>query len=158
MAGVHTYQTKLVWTGNRGTGSSGYRDYDRAHELSAEGVPVILGSSDPAFRGDATRWNPELALLGALSQCHLLSYLHVCVMAGVVVTEYTDVAAATMEQSGIGGRFTEAVLHPHVTVASATMVDKAIALHHDAHRVCFIASSVNFPVRHEPVVTGATTE
>jgi organic hydroperoxide reductase OsmC/OhrA len=158
MAEVHTYQTTVVWTGNRGTGTSGYRDYDRDHRLSSADLPVILGSADHAFHGDATRWNPELALLGALSQCHLLSYLHVCVMAGVVVTEYTDDATATMRQSGIGGRFTEAVLHPHVTVASATMVDKAIALHHDAHSACFIASSVNFPVRHEPVVTVATTE
>ena len=158
MGVVHTYQTKVVWTGNRGTGTSGYREYDRAHELSAPNLPVILGSSDRAFHGDATRWNPELALLGALSQCHLLSYLHVCVRAEVIVTAYTDTATGSMEQSGIGGRFTEAVLHPHVTVASAAMVDKAIALHDDAHAACFIASSVNFPVRHEPVVTAATNE
>jgi organic hydroperoxide reductase OsmC/OhrA len=157
MAAVHTYRTQVIWTGNRGSGTSGYREYDRAHQLSAPGLPVILGSADRAFHGDASRWNPELALLGALSQCHLLSYLHVCVLNGIIVTEYTDTATATMTQSGIGGRFTEAVLHPRVTVTSAAMVDTAIALHDDAHRACFIASSVNFPVRHEPEVLLATT-
>jgi organic hydroperoxide reductase OsmC/OhrA len=155
---VHTYQTNVVWTGNRGTGTSGYREYDRAHELTAPDLPVILGSADRAFHGDPTRWNPELALLGALSQCHLLAYLHVCVLAGVVVTEYTDTATATMDQRGIGGRFTEAVLHPHVTVTAQDMVDRALVLHDDAHVACFIAASVNFPVRHQPVIAVATTE
>jgi organic hydroperoxide reductase OsmC/OhrA len=151
--GLHTYETNVVWTGNLGTGTSGYREYGRAHELSATDRPVIMGSADPAFRGDPTRWNPELALLGALSQCHLLSYLHVCTTAGVVVVSYTDDAVATMAQSGIGGHFTEAVLRPHVVVASAAMVDNAVALHADANRACFIANSVNFPVHHEPTVS-----
>lgn len=149
----HTYHTQVTWTGNRGTGTSGYRAYDRAHELSADGRPVILGSADPEFRGDPTRWNPELALLGALSQCHMLWYLHLCAASGVVVTAYTDNAQATMLDTGDGGRFTEAVLRPHVVVASEEMVDRAVALHADANRACFIAASVNFPVHHEPVVS-----
>jgi organic hydroperoxide reductase OsmC/OhrA len=155
MGHQHAYATQLRWTGNRGTGTSGYRDYDRSCALSAADRPVILGSADPTFRGDPAKWNPELALLGALSQCHLLSYLHVCAVAGVVVTAYTDDAAGTMEQSGIGGRFTEVLLRPHVAVATAAMVDEAVRLHEDANRACFIAGSVNFPVRHEPVVTVA---
>lgn len=154
MGRQHSYGTHLSWTGNRGTGTSGYRDYDRSCELSAPDRPVILGSADRVFHGDATRWNPELALLGALSQCHLLSYLHVCAVAGVVVTDYVDDAVGTMEQNGIGGRFVEVVLRPHVTVAEHAMVERATALHADAHAACFIAASVNFPVRHEPVVTG----
>jgi organic hydroperoxide reductase OsmC/OhrA len=115
---------------------------------------VILGSSDPAFRGEAARWNPELELLAALSQCHLLSYLHVCATAGVVVTGYVDDAEGTMaEDSDGGGRFTEAVLRPRVTVATADMIESATALHEEASAKCFIANSVNFPVRHEPTVT-----
>lgn len=156
-ANVHTYRTDLVWTGNLGTGTSTYRGYERAHEVSAPdapGVPVLLGSSDPAFRGDASRWNPELLLLAALSQCHMLSYLHVCAVNGVTVTGYTDRAAGTMTQTPDGGgHFTEVVLHPEVEVADASAAQKAAALHEDAHRLCFIANSVNFPVRHEPVVT-----
>ncbi|HVV20914.1 MAG TPA: OsmC family protein [Pseudonocardiaceae bacterium] len=114
---------------------------------------MILGSSDPAFRGDPTRWNPELALVGALSQCHMLWYLHLCAESGVVVTAYTDNAQATMLDTGDSGRFTEAVLRPHVQVTSEDMVERAVALHADAHHACFIAASVNFPVHHEPVVT-----
>ncbi|MEV4110923.1 OsmC family protein [Nonomuraea sp. NPDC049695] len=152
MTRQHTYPVVVTWTGNKGTGTSGYRDYGREHELTAEGPPSIAASSDPAFRGDPSRWNPEQLLVGALSQCHMLSYLHKCAVAGVVVTEYIDNAVGTMAETADGGHFTEAVLRPVVTVASPDMVDAAVKLHEDAHHACFIASSVNFPVRHEPTV------
>lgn len=154
----HFYETEVVWTGNRGTGTSSIRGYDRAHEVTAAGLPGISGSADRAFRGDASRWNPEQLLLAALSQCHLLSYLSVCAVNGVVVTGYTDRASGTMEETGDGGgHFTEALLRPAVEVASPEMADAAQALHKEAQRLCFIANSVNFPVRHEPSVTVAST-
>jgi organic hydroperoxide reductase OsmC/OhrA len=150
----HTYTTEVVWTGNLGTGTESYRAYRRTHEVTADGPPPIAGSADPHFRGDADRWNPEQLLLAALSQCHMLAYLHVCAVNGVVVTAYTDRATGTMEETADGGgRFTRVLLRPGVEVADAAMTDKAVALHADAHRMCFIASSVAFPVGHEPVVT-----
>jgi organic hydroperoxide reductase OsmC/OhrA len=152
----HAYRTDLTWTGNLGTGTDTYRSYRRTHEVTAPGLPPISGSADPHFRGDADRWNPEQLLLAALSQCHLLSYLHVCAVAGVVVTAYTDQAGGTMEETGDGGgHFAEVVLRPAVEVASADMAERALALHDRAHRLCFIANSVNFPVRHDPTVTVA---
>ena len=152
----HTYETEVVWTGNLGTGTDSYRSYRRTHEVTAAGVPMIPGSSDPHFRGDADRWNPEQLLLAALSQCHLLSYLHVCALGGVVVTAYTDRASGTMaETPDGGGHFTQATLRPAVEVASPEMAERALALHERAHALCFIASSVNFPVLHEPTVTVA---
>jgi len=124
------------------------------HEVRAAGLPVIAGSADRAFRGDADRWNPELLLVGALAECHMLSYLHVCAVNGVVVTAYRDRAGGTMEETGDGGgHFTEVVLRPVVEVAAAGMAEKARSLHEEAHRLCFIANSVNFPVRHEATVT-----
>lgn len=153
---THRYDVTTTWTGNRGTGTSGYRDYGRDHEVAADGRSAIEGSSDPAFRGDKTRWNPELELLAALSQCHMLSYLHVCATAGVVVTAYEDAPYGTMaETEDGGGHFTEVVLRPTVTVADAAMAEQAQQLHHNASEKCFIASSVNFPVHHEPSVTVA---
>ncbi len=89
---THAYQIRTTWTGNRGAGTSDYRGYERAHEFSAPGKPVIAGSSDPAFRGDATRYNPEELLVAALSACHMLWYLHLCAESGIVVTEYVDEA------------------------------------------------------------------
>jgi organic hydroperoxide reductase OsmC/OhrA len=151
---LHTYDTEVTWTGDLGTGTSTYRAYDRAHEASAAGLPPILGSADPGFRGDPSRWNPEQLLVVSLSQCHMLSYLALCSMNGVVVTGYTDRAHGTMTGRADGsGHFTEVVLRPEVEVAEQGMTDKAVTLHADAHRVCFIARSVNFPVRHEPVVS-----
>jgi organic hydroperoxide reductase OsmC/OhrA len=151
---THSYDVTITWTGNEGTGTSGYRDYSRAHDVTADGRAPITGSSDPAFRGDGNRWNPEQMLTATLSQCHMLSYLHVCADAGVVVTGYADHARGTMIQTADGGgHFTEVVLRPHVIVASSDMVDAATRLHESAHAKCFIASSVRFPVRHEPTVT-----
>ncbi|MEV6522700.1 OsmC family protein [Longispora sp. NPDC051575] len=154
MAATHTYDVTVTWSGDRGTGTSGYRAYDRAHEVDAPGRDRIAGSSDPAFRGDPARWNPEQLLVASLSQCHLLWYLHVCASAGVVVTGYTDDAVGTMaETADGGGHFTEVLLRPRVTVAEPGMVEAAVALHADAHAKCFIANSVNFPVHHAPTVT-----
>lgn len=153
MALTHHYAIHIDWTGNLGTGTDGHRSYSRAHTVSAAGVPDIEGSADPTFHGDRTRWNPEQLLLAALSQCHMLSYLYQCAKNGVVVLSYTDDAVATMRSAGTGGQFTEAVLRPRIEIAEQAMLDRAVALHGQASRDCFIASSVNFPVRHEPVVT-----
>ncbi|ROR92460.1 OsmC family protein [Nocardioides aurantiacus] len=152
---THHYRLETTWTGDRGTGTSGYRDYDRDVTLRAAGKPDLLGSADKPFRGDPSRWNPEELLLAALSQCHLLSYLHVAVTHGVVVTGYRDAATGSMEQQGIGGRFTEVVLHPEVTVADPAHLDLATRIHAEASAACFIAASVAFPVRHEPVTRSA---
>lgn len=147
----HHYAITVEWRGDRGSGTSGYRDYGREHLVTASGKAAIEGSADPAFRGEASRWNPEEMLLAALAQCHMLSYLHVAVMNGVVVTGYTDDAVGAMVQTHDGGgRFTSATLRPRVEVADASMVELAAGLHHEASRLCFIAASVNFPVHHEP--------
>ncbi|GAB3869203.1 OsmC family protein [Kibdelosporangium lantanae] len=150
---MHTYTVTTAWTGNQGTGTSDYRSYSRDHSLSAEGRPPILASSDPSFRGDPARWNPEQLLVAALSDCHMLWYLHLCAVGGVTVESYVDESVGTMatEKSG-AGQFTEVVLRPRVVVASEDMVDKAMSLHGKAHEMCFIARSVNFPVRHSPTV------
>ncbi|WP_439594290.1 OsmC family protein [Microbacterium sp.] len=154
MFGEHRYSVRSEWTGDRGTGTSGYRDYDRAVTIEIAGKPALLASSDKPFRGDPTRWNPEDLLLAALSECHLLSYLHACVQAGVVVVGYTDEASGIMREDGKGGgAFHEVVLRPHVVVAEESMVDAATAAHAQAHAWCFIANSVNFPVRHEPTIS-----
>lgn len=151
MSQRHTYEISLDWTGNRGQGTADDRAYDRAYMTESLGRPQILGSSDPAFRGDRSRWNPELLLVAALSQCHLLVYLHQCAINGVVVTTYRDAATGTMvETEDGGGRFEEVILRPAVTVSEAGMLERAEQLHEDSVRHCFIAASVNFPVRHEP--------
>jgi organic hydroperoxide reductase OsmC/OhrA len=152
----HKYSVTVRWTGNTGTGTSGYRSYERAHEISAEGKPAIAASSDPVFRGDPARWNPEELLVAALSGCHQLSYLHLCAVAGIVVVDYVDHAEGVMATTPEGaGQFVRVVLHPKVTVAAGNDVAKAKELHHEAHAMCFIARSVNFPVEAEAEIVVA---
>ena len=156
MSVVHTYDVTVTWTGDDGPGTASYRAYRRDHVVDAAGRPAIPGSSDPAFRGDAGRWNPEQLLVVSLSQCHMLWYLHLCAEAGVVVHAYRDEARGDMEENADGsGQFVAVTLRPAVTVADAGMVERAMALHHDVPAKCFIARSVNFPVHHEPTVVVA---
>ncbi len=157
MKDLHTYDVTVTWTGNTGAGTTGYADYSRAFELEAEGKHAIAGSSDPAFRGDAGRWNPEQLLVGSLSACHKLWYLHLAAVSGVVVTEYVDRAEGVMRTTpgAETGRFEWVTLRPEVTVTMQSDAGLAEALHAEAHRRCFIASSVNFAVRCEPVTRQA---
>ncbi|AND16837.1 peroxiredoxin [Rathayibacter tritici] len=150
MTSEHKYAVSVVWEGDRGTGTSGYREYGRQLTVTAQGPAPILASADTPFRGEADRWNPEQLLLAALAQCHLLSYLHVAVKNGVVVTGYSDDAIGAMVHEGESGHFTSVTLRPRVTVAEESMVELAQTLHAEASRLCFIANSVNFPVGHEP--------
>lgn len=150
----HSYEVTVSWTGNRGTGTSGYRDYGRDHEVIAAGLPTLLGSADPTFHGDRDRWNPEQLLLTALAQCHMLSYLHVAVLNGITVLSYRDKATGTMVLNRDGsGQFTGATLKPQLVITDPGQLELATKLHHDASQNCFIARSVNFPVLHEPTVT-----
>ena len=150
---THIYETTVRWTGNNGTGTASYASYKRDHEISSEGKAPILGSADPAFRGDATRYNPEELLVASLSQCHMLWYLHLCTTAGVVVVAYEDHASGSMVEHPDGsGEFVSATLCPTVVVADESMVAAASQLHGEVHRYCFIARSVNFPVSHDVTI------
>ncbi len=151
--GTHTYACTVAWTGNQGAGTASYRAYDRSHVIRSPGKPDLLGSSDPSFRGDASRYNPEDLLVASLSCCHMLWYLHLASEARVVVTAYEDDPCGTMiEDAGLGGWFTGVTLHPRVTITRGSDPERARALHEAAHSKCFIANSVNFPVTCEPVI------
>jgi organic hydroperoxide reductase OsmC/OhrA len=147
----HNFNVRTTWTGNTGQGTADYRAYKRDHEIGgpAKSAP-ILGSSDPAFRGDASRYNPEELLIASLSACHMLWMLHLCADAGITVMSYSDDASGTMSLDADGsGRFLEVVLRPSMKIADASRIPDAEALQHRAHEMCFIANSVNFPVRCE---------
>jgi organic hydroperoxide reductase OsmC/OhrA len=149
---LHNYQLTVKWTGNTGAGTSAYKEYERSHVITVQDKPDILASSDPAFRGDKTKHNPEELLLAALSSCHMLSYLHLCAVSGVIVTDYIDHATGIMINTPDGGgHFSEVTLNPVVTVTENSMTEKANELHKKANEFCFIASSVNFPVHHQPI-------
>jgi len=153
---THTFHVSTRWVGNLGSGTSAYTAYSRDHEISAPGKAIpIPGSSDPAFRGDAARYNPEELLVASLSTCHMLWMLHLCAVKGIVVTAYADDASAEMALHPDGsGEFTAATLRPRMTIADPARIPDAIALHGRAHSLCFIARSVNFPVGCEPEVSG----
>jgi organic hydroperoxide reductase OsmC/OhrA len=149
----HGYEISTEWTGDRGTGTSGYREYGRDHVVRSAGKPDIAGSADTTFRGDADRWNPEELLLAALSQCHMLSYLHVAVMNGFTVVAYEDRATCDLDVHRDGsGEITAAVLRPIVTIREPEHAEAAQHAHETASGLCFIARSVSFPVLHEPEV------
>ena len=150
----HVFRTTVRWTGNLGSGTSGYRDYSRGYEITAEGKSSpIAGSSAKVFRGEASRYNPEELLIAALAACHMLWLLHLCADAGIVVTSYEDSAEGDMRTHPDGsGEFVRVVLRPRIRLAEPVRKSELAALNHRAHELCFIARSVNFPVNVEPVI------
>lgn len=150
----HSYHTNLQWTGNTGKGTETYRGYERSHQISVEGKQMIEASSDPSFHGDKSKYNPEEMFVASLSSCHMLWFLHLCSVASVIVLEYSDAAIGKMVESDDGnGRFSEVILYPQVKLKEEWMIEKTNAIHEKAHHFCFIANSVNFPVRHEAVAS-----
>lgn len=147
------YRVQVTWTGNEGTGAASNSSYSRAHRIDGVGKVTIEGSSDPGFKGDPTRWNPEELLLASLSACHKLWYLGLCAEAGITVEAYEDEAEGTMVEVPSGaGQFTSVILRPRVTLRAGSDKSRAEALHARAHSMCFIARSVNFPVKHHAIV------
>lgn len=149
---IHKYKATIRWTGNEGQGTVSSDAYNKNHDISVDGkYEVIRGSSDPAFYGDKSRYNPEDLLLSAISACHMLCYLHLCTVHHIVVTAYTDHATGIMEEDANGGgRFTKVTLYPRVIISDQNNIDKANALHEEAHKQCFIANSCNFEINHRP--------
>jgi organic hydroperoxide reductase OsmC/OhrA len=152
----HQYTAELRWTGASAGPTRSYQSYSREYEFQSPGKPAMRGSADAHFRGDASLYNPEDLLVAALATCHLLSYLAECARAGVEVVSYEDEALGTMTMRDGKLRFTDVLLRPRVTVVPGKDLEKARRLHETAHAGCYIANSVNFPVRHEAVVAAAT--
>ena len=149
---LHHYKTKIEWTGNQGKGTANYKAYSRDHLISVENKTIqIQASSDPSFLGDPSKYNPEELFLSSISACHMLWYLHLCAVNKIVVIEYMDEATGTMalEKDG-SGKFTTVSLHPTVTIEKESNINKAMSLHHQANKMCFIANSCNFEIKHIP--------
>lgn len=152
MARHHSYHLTVLWTGNEGAGTRDYRSYQRSHTIHIAGKPDLLCSSDPHFRGDKTRHNPEELFLASIASCHMLWYLHLCANEGITVMDYKDDATGIMsEDAGGRGHFTEVTLHPVTTISDPAKESQALALHESANKFCYIANSCNFPIRHKPI-------
>ncbi len=153
MSKKHQYTITTKWTGNLGAGTKDYKSYSRNHEIIATGKPMIPGSSDPSFRGDASRYNPEDLFVSTLASCHMLWYLHLCSVNQITVISYEDKTEGTMTETEDGsGQFEKVTLYPTITIAEKNKLDLATSLHQEAHKFCFIANSVNFPVLCEPSI------
>lgn len=147
----HEFPARVVWTGNLGRGTTNYHAYQRTWSVATPGKSEIQCSNDPLLGGDPALHNPEDLLIATVSACHMLWYLHLASKAKIIVTSYVDDPVGIGETEANGtGRFVRAVLRPRIDVVEGADLAKAEALHHDVHRYCFIARSVNFPITYEP--------
>ncbi len=154
MSKTHNYTIQLKWTGNKGKGTASYRAYSRDHNFRVKGKPKVVCSSDPAFRGDDSRYNPEELFLASIANCHMLWYLHLCADNGIIILKYEDNPIGKMVENEDGsGQFDSVTLRPHVELSDDKMIAKALELHEEANRMCFIANSCNFKIDHQPVAT-----
>lgn len=148
----HHYHPVIIWTGNRGEGTKNYKAYDRDHTIEVAGKPLIPGTSEVSYLGNLSRYNPEEMLTASVSACHMLWYLHLCAVNKIIVTAYSDKAVGTMQNTPDGGgHFTDIILKPEITIEGKADEELLRQLHQQANKLCFIANSLNFPVRHEPM-------
>ena len=152
MSEEHIFECRLSWIGSEQGGTKTYESYSREYKVEFEGKAPLLGTAAPEFLGEATLHNPEDLLVAALTGCHCLSYLALCSRADITVVAYEDRARGTMRVVDKVLRFTEVVLQPRVVVVAGCDLEMARRLHDKAHRQCFIAQSVNFPVKHEATI------
>lgn len=149
----HHFELENNWTGNKGTGTADVASYSRLHQIKIDDKPDLLLTTADFKRGDKGVHNPEDLLLASVSSCHMLSYLYLCAKANVTVEDYCDKAEGIMiEHEKGGGHFTSVLLKPVVTIASEEMRERALKLHHKAHEICYIASSVNFEIDIQPEI------
>ncbi|ASC89146.1 OsmC family protein [Alcaligenes faecalis] len=150
---THHYELLISWTGNTGSGTRTLRSYSRNHDVMAVGLQAIAASSDPAFRGDPARWNPEQLFLASIAQCHMLWYLGIAAEAGIVVTAYEDHPVGIMiEEANGAGQFESVTLRPLVTITPDSDVALSKSLHDRVGEYCFIARSINTSIHHEVTV------
>jgi organic hydroperoxide reductase OsmC/OhrA len=151
---THQYVAKIEWTGNKGAGTFDYRSYSRSHNILIDGKSDIMASSDSAFRGNASKHNPEDLFVSSIAACHMLWYLHLCSDAGIIVMSYEDRAEGTMliDKKG-SGQFSAIVLSPTISISPESDKELALSLHSKAHEMCFLANSCNFEIRVEGDIT-----
>ncbi|WEV48395.1 OsmC family protein [Acinetobacter sp. ESL0695] len=150
---IHYYNVSITWEGNLGEGTTSYKAYQRDFKITHPHKPTILGSADPAYLGDKSRWNPEDLMLSAASACHKLWYLHLCAINGIHIVAYTDDAEAEMEDYHPikRGHITQICLNPRITLKQGANLELAKKLHDLAHHECMVANSVNFPIYCKPI-------
>ncbi|HEX4044742.1 MAG TPA: OsmC family protein [Gammaproteobacteria bacterium] len=150
----HPYQVVVSWSGARHGTTTSYTAYSREFTISNKGKQDILGSADKMFRGDPNLYNPEDLFISTIASCHLLWYLHLCAEKSIHIMSYIDEASGHLKINADGsGQFNEITLHPQVIIANKQHIELATQLHEQAHKKCFIANSVNFPVACKPHVT-----
>lgn len=151
---IHNYASAIRWTGNTGQGTATFKGYERTWDIVVPGKPVVQCSNDPLLGGDPSKLNPEDLLLSALSACHMLWYLHLASSAKITVLSYEDAPIGEGENLPDGsGRFLSATLKPKIEVEAGCDVERAKAIHHEIHKYCFIARSVNFPIAFDVEIT-----
>ncbi|MBL0141904.1 MAG: OsmC family protein [Betaproteobacteria bacterium] len=152
MSDNHTFEATLTWPADPAQKLPPDPAFSRNAVLASPGHPPFPGSAPTVFGGEATRYNPEELVTLALAHCHMLTYLSLAAKKRVAVLAYEDRATCVLGKDAASGKMKilSAQLRPRVTVARGTDLNEATAMHAKAHEYCFIASSVNFPVAHEP--------
>ena len=128
-----------------------YKEYSRFYLVRSEGKADFMATAAPEYFGSKYHYNPEDMLVVALSACHMLTYLAFAANSKIEVLSYEDDASGTLAEEGKVVKFKEVILRPKIKITAASDKNKAAELHDKAHHGCFIANSVNFAVKVEPV-------
>ena len=138
------HKIKLDW--KKGAAPFTYDAYPRNHRITFKNDETMIFSAASAYRGDASKGDPEDMLVAALSSCHMLSFLAIAAKKRFTVTSYVDDAVGYLEKEGGKLWMTRVVLRPQLEFENAPDRATLEQMHHQAHEECFIANSVKTDV------------
>lgn len=152
---MHKYEVTVAW--QRGGQAFTDNRYSRAHEWIFDGGVRVPASSSPSIvplpMSDASRVDPEEALVAAASSCHMLFFLSFAARRGFVIDAYEDQAYGVMGRNADGRHaMTRIVLRPKIAFSGERRptADELNAMHHESHEECFIANSLSTDIVVEP--------
>ncbi len=147
---MSTYTAKITWKSDSPDTFTKNR-YTRGHEWEFDGGVTVAASSSPQvvprFSVEAAV-DPEEALVASVSSCHMLTFLYFAAKAGYNITSYTDSAVGDMATLDDGRQWLAKItLDPQIEwIGPVPSAERLAALHHDAHKECYIANSIKSKV------------
>ena len=148
---MSTYTAKITWKSDSPETFTKNR-YSRGHEWEFDGGVTVAASSSPQvvprFSVEAAV-DPEEALVASASSCHMLTFLWLAAKAGFNVGSYEDNAVGEMATTDEGKQWISTItLDPQIVWVGDKVpnVEELAALHHEAHKVCYIANSIRSEV------------
>lgn len=136
---THVYQTQIEWAEKR------------RGRLQADGLPDLMVSTPPEFKGEAGFWTPEHLYVAAAEACLMATFIAIAENSRLQVSSYRSSARGRLEKAaGAGLCFSEVEIFPEIELEDGGSLELAERVMAKAAKGCLIANSLKAPVLVKP--------